>query len=86
MRQATRRTRSVIGTERILVMGRPRRALDGWCSNCAELVRLVRPEEAANLAACMLASSQPLHAEKLHLVGTPEGLMYVCLNSLLNQN
>lgn len=80
-----RRTKITIETERVLVIGKTRSTFDAWCPACYEQVRLLRLEEAAALAACLRACQRPPELEKLHIIPTPDGLMNVCLNSLLNQ-
>ena len=51
-----------------------------------ELVRLLRPDEATALTACLQASGHRLGISKLHIIPTADRLLSVCLNSLLNQS
>ena len=81
-----KRTKITIDTERVLVIGRTPSTFDAWCPMCEELVRLLRPDEAAALTAWLRASQHPLEISKLHIIPTADGLMNVCLNSLLNQS
>jgi len=81
-----KRTKITIDTERVLVIGRTRSTFEAWCPVCDELVRLLRPDEAAMLTTCLRASQHPLEISKLHIIPTADGLMNVCLNSLLNQS
>ena len=81
-----KRTRITIETERVFVIGKVRSTFEAWCPVCDELVRLLRPDEAATLSACMQASQHPLEIDKLHIIPTADGLMNVCLNSLLHQS
>ncbi len=81
-----KRTKITIDTERVLVIGRTPTTFDAWCPICDELVRLLRPDEAAALMAWLRASQHPLEISKLHIIPTADGLMNVCLNSLLNQS
>ncbi len=81
-----KKTRITIETERVLVIGKTRSTFDAWCPVCDQLVRLLRPDEAAALTACLRASQHPLETSKLHIIPTADGLMNICLNSLLNQN
>jgi hypothetical protein len=81
-----KRTRITIETERVLVIGRTRSTFEAWCPVCDQLVRLLRPDEAATLSACLQASQHPLEINKLHIIPTADGLLNVCLNSLMNQN
>jgi hypothetical protein len=79
-----KRTRITIETERVLVIGKTRSTFDGWCPTCNKLVRLLPPDEADALTAYLRASRYPLEVSKLHIIPTADGLMCVCLNSLLS--
>jgi hypothetical protein len=79
-----KRTRITIETERVLVIGKTRSTFNAWCPMCNQFVRLLRPDEAAVLNACLRASQHPLEISKLHIIPTADGLMNVCLNSLLS--
>ena len=81
-----KRTKIMIETERVLVIGKARTTFEAWCPACNELVRLLRPDEAATLTTCLRVSQHPLEISKLHIIPTADGLMNVCLNSLLNQS
>jgi len=78
-------TKITIETERVLVIGKSWSTFDGWCPICNQLVRLLRPDEAAALTAHLRASQCPLESSKLHTIPTSDGLMSLCLNSLLSQ-
>ena len=80
-----KRTRITIETERVLVIGKTRSTFNAWCPMCNQFVRLLRPDEAATLTAYLGASQYPLEIGKLHVIPTADGLMNVCLNSLLSQ-
>jgi hypothetical protein len=82
---AKKRTTITIETDRVLVIGKTWNTFDGWCPECNQLVRLLRPEEAASLTAYLRASHYPLDITHLHVIPTADGLMSVCLNSLLSQ-
>lgn len=79
-----KRTRITIETERVLVIGKARSTFDGWCPVCNRVVRLLRPDEASALTAYLRASQYPSKISKLHIIPTADGLMSVCLNSLLS--
>jgi hypothetical protein len=81
-----KRTRITIDTERVLVIGKTRSTFDAWCPMCNQLVRLLRPDEAATLTAYLRASQHPFEINKLHIIPTADGLMNVCLDSLLSQD
>ena len=80
-----RRVRVTIETERVLVISRIKDTFNDWCPSCNELVRLLRPEEAAVMTACMRASNQSLEIDKLHVIPNHAGMMNICLNSVLTQ-
>jgi hypothetical protein len=81
-----KRTRITIETERVLVISKARSTFDGWCPVCNQVVRLLRPDEATAFTAYFRASQYqyPLEISKLHIIPTADGLMSVCLNSLLS--
>jgi len=79
-----KRTRITIETERVLVIGKARSTFDGWCPVCNKVVRLLRPDEATAFTAYLRASQYPSEFSKLHIIPTADGLMSVCLNSLLS--
>lgn len=54
-----------------------------WCGECAEQVRMIRPDEAAIVAAISPRKIyQWIEAGKLHYAEQPTGALLVCLNSL----
>jgi hypothetical protein len=79
-----KRTRITIETERVLVIAKARSTFDGWCPVCNQVVRLLRPDEATAFTASLRASQYPSRISKLHIIPTADGLMSVCLNSLLS--
>jgi len=79
-----RKTKITIETERVWVLERPG-SPKGWCPSCGKLVTLVFPEEVAALATTAQGSECPIKIDQLHFIGTSEGLMVVCANSLLTQ-
>ena len=77
------KTRITIETERI-VLRHPRRA-SVWCPKCAEPSRMVSADEAALLLhTSTRATWYWAEAGKLHCQETTEGLLRICLRSLLN--
>jgi excisionase family DNA binding protein len=80
-----KRTLITIETDRVLVIRgrRPSRSRAAWCAACARQVRMVTVDEAAAVAQ---ASSRTIYqwveARKLHFIETPEGRLFICLNSL----
>jgi hypothetical protein len=79
-----RKTKITIETERVWVLERPG-APKGWCPACSKLVNLVFPEEVAALANAAQSAECPIKLDQLHFIGTTEGLMVVCADSLSTQ-
>ena len=79
-----KRIRITVETERLLVISKQGRAVEGWCACCGESVELIRPEEAAALSSLSLrALRRQMERGALHYVETPDGVSLICLNSLL---
>jgi hypothetical protein len=80
----TKKTTIAAETERLLILNRHSGAVEGWCENCEELIGMVRPEEALALAAFRLqAVYRALEPGQLHSIESPDGLLHVCVSSLL---
>lgn len=79
-----RKTKITIETERVWVLERPG-SPQGWCPSCGRLVNFVFPEEVAALASAVESAQCPFKLDQLHFIGTTEGLMVVCADSLLTQ-
>lgn len=78
-----RRTEITIETEQILVLRGRKSSVSAWCNNCAEQVIMVTPDEAAALArVSSRAICRWVEMERLHFRETPEGALFICLNSL----
>ncbi len=78
-----RRTEITVETSRVLVIGKCRRSLLGWCSGCGQRVRMVTPEEAAMAAGTSARAIYRLvEANELHFTETPDARLFICLNSL----
>ena len=79
-----KRTEISIETHRQLVISRRRGSVIAWCPECAGQVKMVTPDEAAIVAR---VSSRTIYRwveiQKLHFSETPEGLLLICLDSLL---
>src|SRR4051812_29177879 len=79
----TKRTEITIETDQVLVIRRRRKVLRTWCAACAEKVEMVTADEAAVAASVDLGTIHYwVKACNVHFRETPEGLLYVCLNSL----
>jgi hypothetical protein len=78
-----RRTDITIETRRVLLISRPRGSLTAWCSQCAAVVSVITPDEAAIL---ILVSSRTIYrwveSDLLHFIETPEGSLSICFNSI----
>jgi hypothetical protein len=71
-------------TERVLVIRRRYRAVEEWCDACGEVVLMIRPDQAAAVRAQSLrAIFNEIEAAALHFVERPDGMLLICLNSLL---
>jgi hypothetical protein len=69
--------------DRVVMVSQHRSGRVAWCAACASRVRMVAADEAAGLAH---ASSRTIYrwveAHQLHFTETPEGQLFICLNSL----
>jgi len=80
-------TEITVLTERVLVIRRRYRAVEEWCDACGEAVLMIRPDQAAAVTAKSLRMIfNEIEAAALHFVERPDGMLLVCLNSLLKQN
>lgn len=81
-----RRTEIKIEIERSLLVkrpGQPEREMFAWCAQCAAQTPMLRPEEAAAAAQVSPRTIYRwIEAGKLHFTEAPDGLLFVCLNSL----
>lgn len=79
-----KRTRITIETERVLVISKQGRVVEGWCDGCGEAVQLIGLEEAAVMAGISLrAIRHQVEIKLLHCAETHDGGRLICLNSLL---
>lgn len=80
-----RRRRSLVisVSEQTLAIKRPGSLAPSWCRECAEEVHMIRPDEAALIAAITQRKIyQWIEAGRLHYSEEPTGALLVCLNSL----
>ena len=79
-----KRTETIIEIEQVFVIRKLGRPLRTWCPECKAETEIVTPDEAAILIG---VSSRTIYywVEKgrLHFTEVPEGLLRICLNSLL---
>jgi len=79
-----KKTRITIETERVWVIDRPG-SQKAWCTACAKLVTAVSPDEVAALATRTQGSHCPVKVDRLHFIGSADGTLLVCADSLLKQ-
>lgn len=73
-----------VETERLLVIRRRYRAVEEWCDGCGKIAVMIRPDQAAAVSGRTLRSLfQDLETGRLHFRESPDGLVLVCLNTLL---
>ena len=79
-----RRTETTIETHEVLAIRTSRAAAQVWCRECGELATMVEPETAAKLAriSTRLIYGQ-IEAGRLHYEENKEGLLLICLKSVL---
>jgi hypothetical protein len=81
-----KRTRITVETERTFRISRRRRLVDDWCDGCGEMVKMIRAEEAAALVGTGLREiCRRVETDQVHYKETPEGKLFICLDSLLKQ-
>jgi hypothetical protein len=81
-----RRVQLTIETHQLLVISRATGSIQGWCSECARDVPLIRPEEAAVLAGVSPRTIyRRVEAGLVHFAESPEGWLLICLGSLLDE-
>ena len=79
-----RRTTITIEKEHVLVIGRRNRAVAVWCNGCGEQVTMISVEEAAAVAGVKTrAIYREVEAGKFHFTETPDGILRICLSSLM---
>jgi hypothetical protein len=77
-------TEITVETERVLVIRRRYRATEEWCAGCGESVLMIRPDQAAAVVGKSLrAIFNEVETAALHFVEKPDGMLLICLNSLL---
>ena len=78
-----RRNRITIETRQLLAVRIGGGFIHGWCTSCGEQVRMVSAEQAALLAGLRLGAICELSdAGVLHSTVRPDGLLFICFNSL----
>jgi hypothetical protein len=73
-----------VETERLLVIRRRYQAVEEWCDDCQKLSLMIRPDQAASVTGRTLrAIFTEIETHRLHFRELPDGLLLICLNSLL---
>jgi hypothetical protein len=73
-----------VETERLLVIRRRYQAVEDWCEDCKSLALMIRPDQAAVVSGRTLrAIFADIEAGELHYLELPDGLLLICLNTLL---
>ena len=81
----TRRKKVTVETERLLVISHYNGA-QGWCEGCSATVKMMGPEEAAAFAGLsQRAIFLLIESSQLHFTETPDGGLFICVNSLLEK-
>ena len=79
-----KRTKITIETDRVMIIRQRRGVIRAWCAGCAGHARLVTVEKAAALAGVSQRTIyRRVEAGKVHFIETPDGVLLICLDSLL---
>lgn len=82
--QTKRTTRIEIQTERVLVIEKRNSTTQSWCEGCGRQVKLVTLEMIAIVTGLSVRSVfRMLEAGEIHFLETPNGSLFICLDSLL---
>jgi len=85
-KRTKKRTEITVETDQVLIIRQRRSGVRAWCDGCAEQVKMARAEEAAALAGVTARTIYRwVEAEKVHFTETPDGSLFICLNSLLKK-
>ena len=78
-----RRTLITVETDRVILVGERRARPLIWCADCARRVRMVTVDEAAKITRTSSRTIfQRVEANRLHFTETPDGRLFICLDSL----
>jgi len=81
--RATRRMKITVERERLLVVHQQQGG-ESWCTECSATVTMLRPVEAAAVAAVSDRTIfRQIESHRLHFTETSQGAVLICLNSLL---
>ncbi|MGB7922652.1 MAG: hypothetical protein WCF57_05350 [Pyrinomonadaceae bacterium] len=69
--------------DRVVLVSQRKSSPIAWCAACAAEVRMVSADEAAAVAhASSRAIYRWIEDDTLHFIETPEGRLFICLNSI----
>ncbi|HEY3027987.1 MAG TPA: hypothetical protein VGJ55_17695 [Pyrinomonadaceae bacterium] len=69
--------------EMIYAVNHRQRLASTWCSACGDVAPMITPEEAAAMTQVTVRTvNQRVEAGHVHFVETPDGRLWVCVNSL----
>lgn len=78
-----KRKEVIIETHQVQIIRHRKPELLLWCDACQATVRMITPEEAAALANVTTRTIYRwVEAGELHFAETPEGALFICLDSL----
>jgi hypothetical protein len=73
-----------VETERLLIIRRRYQAVEQWCAGCSQLALMIRPDQAAAVTGRTLRTIfLEIEAEQLHFIERSDGMVLICLNSLM---
>lgn len=73
-----------VETERLLIIRRRYQAVEAWCETCDRLSIMIRPDQAAAVTGRTLREIfNQIERGTLHFHEPPDGLLLICLDSLL---
>jgi len=79
-----RSTKITVENHQVLIIRQRKRRQLGWCPGCDLEVEMVTAEQAAVLLGISLrAVCRAVEADQFHYRETDDGMLYLCLNSLL---
>jgi hypothetical protein len=80
----TKRTEITIEVEEVIhAVHHRQRLASAWCSACGDVAPMVTPEQAAAMSQVTVRTvNQQVEAGHVHFVETPDGRLWVCVNSL----
>ena len=79
-----KKTEVIVERDQVLVIRRLNKREPRWCEECGEQAQMVSVDDAASIASLTArAVYRRVEAGKVHFSETTDGLLLVCLNSLL---